>query len=559
MGAYSSIFYNIYIAKSITRQGKSAISASIMLFEGLLANNVKFGSLDEIIVFIDNIRNEKSIRVFKDENVIDKNISLPECFLKIIESCGYNWIPTKEDGMLIWDILSRVGQEDLNRIYYKNNMFEFCDNILISNMILTMLSKLTLPFLDPNKPPKEIEDELHVFIDYIKEFVYYGYQIIDKLERVETMPRDVVLVVDTDSCIVSLEPWYRFILEKTKGIDMLVKHELLDVVDYRKEDEFGERELPTIVDRIDYAYEYDFYNEEIIKKERLVNPIHVIPQDGLRHSIINIMSYAISKLILDYMHKYTIMHQSAADNRKCLLIMKNEFLFKSILLTDGKKNYATIQEVQEGHIVPKKESLAISGLTLDKVGIAKSTSKELKRIIYEDILDSQEGVNQIDVLRNLAILERKIFDSIQNGETKYHKPARIKPISVYAMPMRIQGVKASVAYNALRNKGEEAIDLEKRNSILIIKVSIDKKAIGFLENEDNDKFKKMTALLESKEYKGSITAIAIPYGADIPKWVIKFIDTTTIIHDNLSSFPIEPLGISTLNNSSIPYTNILQL
>jgi len=426
-------------------------------------------------------------------------------------------------------------------------------------MILTMLSKLTLPFLDPNKPPKEIEDELHVFIDYIKEFVYYGYQIIDKLERVETMPRDVVLVVDTDSCIVSLEPWYRFILEKTKGIDMLVKHELLDVVDYRKEDEFGERELPTIVDRIDYAYDYDFYNEEIIKKERLVNPIHVIPQDGLRHSIINIMSYAISKLILDYMHKYTIMHQSAADNRKCLLIMKNEFLFKSILLTDGKKNYATIQEVQEGHIVPKKESLAISGLTLDKVGIAKSTSKELKRIIYEDILDSQEGVNQIDVLRNLAILERKIFDSIQNGETKYHKPARIKPISVYAMPMRIQGVKASVAYNALRNKGEEAIDLEKRNSILIIKVSIDKKAIGFLENEDNDKFKKMTALLESKEYKGSITAIAIPYGADIPKWVIKFIDTTTIIHDNLSSFPIEPLGISTLNNSSIPYTNILQL
>ena len=116
-----------------------------------------------------------------------------------------------------------------------------------------------------------------------------------------------------------------------------------------------------------------------------------------------------------------------------------------------------------------------------------------------------------------------------------------------------------VAYNALKDKHEEMIDLEKRNSVIIIKVNINKNTIAKLEFSNNEKFLQMSKLISSKEYKGDVTAIAIPYGADIPKWVVEFIDYTTIIHDNLSSFPIESIGISTLNSRSVPYSNILQL
>jgi len=550
------MFYNIYVATGITSQGRSAISASIMLFEGLLSNNVKFGSLNEIITFIDNVRTEP--RITKDIFVLDREVSLAEAYCKIMGTCGYNWIPTKKEANLVWDIVSRLTPQDWNRLYYKNNMFAFFENTKMSNLLMTALCKLKVPFLNPNKPPKEIKGDLETIIALVKEYVYYEYQIIDKLDRVESMIRDVVLVTDTDSCIISLEPWYQFVLEKTKGIEMNIKHEIIDIVEYLEADEFGDRELLNIVERVDYTYDYDFYDEKLIQRERMINPVQVIPQDGLRHSIINIMSYCISQLILDYMHKYTMNHNSAAPDRKCLLIMKNEYLFKSILLTEGKKNYASIQEVEEGNLVPKNKSLAISGLPIDKIGIPKSTSKALKKIMYEDILNTEE-INQIDILKKIAILERKIFTSIENGETEYHKPARIKSIGTYDNPMRIQGIKASVAYNCLRDHDQEAIDLDKRNSILIIKVNISKKTIESLRNTDPDKFAQMEKLLETKEFKGVVEAVAIPYNASIPKWLVEFIDYKTIIHNNLNSFPLESIGISRLNNSSITYTNILEL
>ena len=527
-----------------------------MLFESLLANNVKFGSLNEIITFIDNIHLEH--RNYNDCDVLDRDITLEETFIKIIETTGYNWIPTKEDANIIWQILTRLSQEDLNRIYYKNNMYEFCNNSLISNILINILCKLKMPFLDPNNPPDEIKDDLELLVDYIKEYVYYQYQIIDKLERIEIMPRDVVLITDTDSCIISLEEWYQFILEKTKNIDMNIKHELIDVLEYFKKDEFGDREKNSVVERIDYKYEYDFYNQKMVQKQRMINPIQVIPQDGLRHSIINIMAYCISKCILDYMYKYTINYQSQADNRKCLLKMKNEFLFKSILLTKGKKNYASIQEVQEGNIVPKEASLAISGLPISKAGTPKSTARQLEKILYEDILNS-DNIDQLGVLNSLAIIERNIFDSIQNGETKYYKPVRIKPASSYDDPMRIQGVKAAEAYNRLKNEVEEPIDLTTRNELLIIKTDITKAKLEELKLKNEELYNKMNSLLNSSNFKGELTSIAIPFNAKIPKWILDFVDYTKIVNDNISNFPIDSIGISTLNNTNVPYSNILKL
>jgi hypothetical protein len=554
-GQYTSVFYNLYLCTAVTGQGRGCISASITMFEGLLANNMKFASLNEVLQFIENVVQDQArpdMNRFNDWDVLDRNISIEECFLHLINNCGYNsWVPSDAARDIIWNTVNNLDQRVINVLYYKNNLYEFCNNHRVSNLVLTILTKLNEPFLNPNKVPKEVASELVMFKDLIYEYCYYRHIWIDKLERVYTMQRDVVLITDTDSCIVSLDEWYRFILAKTIGIPMKIKYTQAQIKEAADKVELEMRHTEP-------KYEYDFYNKKMIEKDRMINPINIIPQDGLRHSIINIMAYCISKIILDYMYKYTVNHNSADPNRKCLLKMKNEFLFKSILLTDGKKNYASIQEVQEGNLVPKSASLAISGLQIAKVGTPKSTSKALERILYEDILDT-ESIDQIGILNSLAVLERTIFDAIRNGKTTYYKPVRIKPASSYENPMRIQGIKGAVAYNDLKEDYEEGIDLTTRNEVLVIKTKIDKKEILRIKDTNPNMYEKMLKVLNDGNYKGDITSIAIPYNADTPKWILDFVNYNEIINDNIGGFPLDATGLSTLDNTNIPYSNILKL
>ena len=64
-GNWSSVFYNLYLCTAVTGQGRGCISASITMFEGFLANNVKFNNLTEVFTFMNNIcsdlKKEKSI------------------------------------------------------------------------------------------------------------------------------------------------------------------------------------------------------------------------------------------------------------------------------------------------------------------------------------------------------------------------------------------------------------------------------------------------------------------------------------------------------------------
>ena len=56
------------------------------------------------------------------------------------------------------------------------------------------------------------------------------------------------------------------------------------------------------------------------------------------------------------------------------------------------------------------------------------------------------------------------------------------------------GIKASVAYNALKEDGKEPIDLTQRNSILVIKVDINKKNVDCIKEEFPDTWHSFCAL-----------------------------------------------------------------
>ena len=569
----ASLVYNLHVGASILAQSRSQISSLSMLFEMFLANNVKFGSLDEIIVYIDNVVGEKPNRQFRDRDLLDHDVPVHQVFGHIVMMCGWLWIPDDDDLDIIWDVLQNLSQEDLNRVYYKNNLYEFMNNKSMTKALHDLIAGLHTPYLVPMEPPKEIQAELDVFRDIICEYVYYAYQIPDRIDRNANMIKSVIMISDTDSCIISLDAWYRFGLSTIGTEKIPITKMLVDPIGiigkdhYKEEDIYGRDGRPTYeqvhgkyltnaVEFVDPDIDYDFYNDETVELEHFINPIAFIPQDNVRYSIINIMAYILDKVVNDYMLRFTKANFSYTDYIPCKIIAKNEFLFKRAILV-GKKNYASWQEIQEGNSIPESEALDIKGLeALRKSSSPESTKAALNKILIEDVFKT-DNIDQIKIIKDLAVVEHKILDSISSGSKEYYKPTNIKAMSSYDNPMRIQGIKASVVWNELRTGDMEVIDLDTRNHVEVAKVILNKSTVYKLQDYP-EVYEKAVALLQKPEFSGGITAIAIPINEKVPEWLAQIIDVETIVTDNISGFPLEPLNIKRFDKP-VCVSNILKL
>lgn len=599
IGMYTCLLYNVNVASSVTSQGRAFISTLIMCFEMFLNNNVKFGSLNETIEFINHIISEQNIRRF-DDKILDRNISAEECFAKIILSCGYRWIPSEEEMEIIWRVINNLTQENINRVYYKNNLFEFVSNSKIFNIVKSILKKLNKPLFNSLDIPSEIALDIRLFSDLLEEYVYYKYMVMDRIDRTDQMIKTVIAVSDTDSAIVSLDGWYRYIVEKINGEEFKIANYCDHPIifhDYDEDgnpvDKFWEHPIKVIPKKLDY----DFETDQVVEREHVNHPEILTPNDNVRYSIINILAYVLDRIGNDYIEKACINSHSIKDelvqivpttdqinianaygiilktddigiykpiishkyNRNCRMHAKTEFLFKRILMTSGKKHYASLQVVQEGNMIPEDKQLDIKGIDiLYKSTTPLSTRKALQKILLEDIMNTPV-IDQLQVVKDIAIFEHQLIDSIKNGDRSYYKPATVKSMAAYSDPMRIQGVKASLAWNMIKSNDYPAINLEERNAVDIAKVNINKGNADVIANSYPDVYQNILVALDDPIFKGSITAVAIPLDIEVPKWLNDFIDYDSILVDNISGFPIESIGITRLNNKRVRYTNIVQL
>lgn len=199
------------------------------------------------------------------------------------------------------------------------------------------------------------------------------------------------------------------------------------------------------------------------------------------------------------------------------------------------------------------------GMPINKNTLSDYTKTHLQQILYEDILNDP-NIDQLKVLKKLCMFEHKIIESIRSGKREYFKPVTVKAISNYDDPMRIAGIKASIVYNALRNPEQEALDLNARNNIDIAKIDISLKDMEKVQElAPPDKISAIEELLAMKQFKDGIKAIAIPLNENLPKWLLEFVDYTEVINANMKIFPLDQIGISTINKDSINYSNILRV
>lgn len=598
IGMYSSLLYNNNVATSITNQGRSLVSTMTMCFEMFLANNVKFGSLNEVVQFIDHIVSEKRERKYLDYDILDHNISINDCFTKIVLSCGYRWIPEEKELDIIYDILQNLSQEDLNRVYYKNNLYEFVSNKKVISLVKQILRKLKRPLFNSIEMPEEIQDDISLFCDLLMEFVYYRYLCIDRTDRCDNMIKSVTMVSDTDSTIISLDAWYNFIAQQINGEELKIANYCPNPIFFIKANEDGEWEETPWRDCVEfqpreYTYRFDTDEIEEISRERVNRPDQLTPNDNVRYSIINILAFCLDRIVNDYMEKFCFNNHSLklmeddytktrnpyigkryylnnipkeeilkkhSTDHPCKILAKNEFTFLRLMMTMVKKNYASLIAIQEGKMVPENKQLDIKGIEcLTKSTKSPTTRAALQKILLDDILKTPV-VDQLKFVKDMAIFEKQMINSIQSGSTEYYKPVTIKSINTYEDPMRIQGIKASVAWNGIRTKDLPAINLDERNAVNIAKVVINKSNVDQIKDTYPEIYENMVELLKQPDFeKKGIEAIAIPMDTEVPKWIMGFIDYTGLIESNIGGFPYESIGIMRLGKKHVNYTNIVEL
>ncbi|MBR6289428.1 MAG: hypothetical protein IKR19_08835 [Acholeplasmatales bacterium] len=308
------------MASSITAQGRALVSSMTLHFEMILNNNVKFGSLNEVLQYIDNIKNEGMTRKFNDRVILQHWITPEECFADLILTCGYRWVPSTSEMDIIWKVVNNLSQIDRNRVYYKNNLFEFCSNPHVMNLIKNILHRLDEPILTSASVPDYVMDDALYFRELIMEYVYYRYMIIDRIDRCDNMIKSVTMVSDTDSTIISLDGWYRFIMENIKDESFKIANDVPHPA--------MEEETPPLKEKV---LDYNFETDEIIERERESNPSIIPANHAVKHSIINLLAFCLDKSVNDYMEKFCENTHSLNVNfhKDCKIIAKNEFTPKT--------------------------------------------------------------------------------------------------------------------------------------------------------------------------------------------------------------------------------------
>ena len=500
LGAPTSQFFNLYTAQSITATGQSLISTTNSTFEYFLSNNNPFFDMNDCLQFISNcLKDEKHLSSdFLEDQSVEKVV-------KYLSTLFFNKKDCKEE--ILYKLISGCTQEDINRIYYKNNLYEFIKLKPIDKIIKYIFNNVTV-FQDPNKVPDSIIKPLDDLWAYLDEFVAYRSFAFDRIERLKTKERHTVTTIDTDSNMLCLLKW------------------------------------------IEYC------DENII-------PVTKSKDNDLDETIfiaVNVMAYIVTKLVTELLDIYTT-EANILPEYAPRINMKNEFLFSLQLLADVKKRYITLVLLREG----KKFANAkpdVKGFDFVKSSTSNETKELYMELIDKHILTPKE-INISGLLTDLIKFENEIKDSLLKGEKKYLTPFSSKDPAAYADPYRQQQVLACIAWDVMYPD----LEIQHPDAAYIVKVKMEKESdIEPLKETQPEIYNNLMkgiyrSPVEKLRNKG-VYVVAIPSVIDtVPEWLIPYMDIGTMTNNILNKiYPLlNSLGIVVAKNSKRAYkSNMLQ-
>lgn len=496
-GAATSLFFNLECATAITSKGRELISTATCAFEGFLGDNVAFLDMNDVLIYIKNVLSEKKKRKLKDKDWLDRNMTAQDVMNRIKSNLDEECKDFDEPMVRV--ILNNCDQEELNRLYYKNNIFKLFDNSKRLREIYREGVMSVDQYVIPEEwaTPEPLKSKLNLMWEVLNEYVLYNYNYIDKVFRVKNKTRRVALVIDTDSNMVYLDPW------------------------------------------IEYVNKNIMSKEDIESKENKRN---------YRHVLIYTMCYELAKMIRTVLHTY-LSSCNVLEEKIPRLDMKNEYLFFKMLITKNKKNYASTMEFKEGQDMHNK--LDVKGLAIQKSSTNRNASKIFKKILKEQIMQCEGSPNLAVILEELEQFENEIRESLLKGEDTYLKPVSVKSEEAYEDPYAEQGVRGALLWNALNDENQIVFP----DDFYIVKMTLLRKEDCALVQDREVREIIMDCVFNNPNPKISskgVAVLGIPRDTKVPKWAIPFIDTDQIVEDTMRSFlPVmHALGVESIYTNS---------
>ena len=396
--------------------------------------------------------------------------------------------------------------EELTRIYYVNNLFPLVENPIIFNRLVRIYD-ITKSFRNPNDVPENIKEDLEFVWDYCHEFVFYNHSYTEQINRLKHDVRSTVILIDTDSNVINIKPW----------------------VDWTRTHIWNQS--TTSMDETDKQF-----------------------------CSVNVLAFLVTKMARELLNRYAE-DCHVLKKYQPRLNTKNEFYFSKILLANVKKRYIANIRLKEGKQVNKIE---LKGHDFKKAGSSADIENDLMGIIKKNIIN-HPLIDVVQIMTDVANLEKKIRKSIEDRERTYLVRMNCKVAKVYADPYSEGAFTGPLLWNIINP--DSVIMIPDKCDIVFINIPNEK----VLDEKLGAKYPKIAETIRKNIFHSGIKQLetkglkylALPNdGTPIPEWVLPVIDTERIVTRNAGTFypVLKALTFTTITAGDNEYaSNILDI
>jgi len=240
--------------------------------------------------------------------------------------------------------------------------------------------------------------------------------------------------------------------------------------------------------------------------------------------------YWVTKAMAHTMKKFSIAKGAVGKNIG-RIILKNEFLYATMIIYEAKKTYAGIVTIQEGAVLVKPTA-DLKGVAIRSSNFPPETAKFVKEFIIEHILNAsiKGPIHGRDLIQLTIDREKLIRQSLLDGKTDFLKISSIKPEDQYKNPSGSQ-YQYCLAWNEVYGKKYEIIRVPTKAYTLPLK-KITSEYLDYLKETDIKIHNNTIRFIEKHKKFPNLICIDLDHDS-IPKELIPLIDYRKIIYFNL--------------------------